>query len=88
MPATTPSPDAVERLITILRRDLKLGPDAALDDQTPLMGGPYDLDSLDVLLLLSSVEREFGIRITGETVRAEIFANVASLATHIEASQV
>ena len=72
------------RLILILRRDLKLGADTPIDDATPLLGGDHDLDSLDILLLLTSVEKEFGIKIPNEAVRAEAFRSVGSLAGYID----
>lgn len=74
----------MERLILILRRDLKLGPDVPIDARTPLMGGDYDLDSLDILMLLTSVEKEFGIKIPNEAVRREAFSAVGVLAAYIE----
>ena len=42
--------DILERVQLILRRDLKLGPDAAIPQDMPFFGGDVDLDSLDILL--------------------------------------
>ena len=67
MHVAAPRRDTVERVKALLRCDLKLGQDAVLEDETPLMGGEYDLDSLDVLLLVTSVEKEFGIKILPES---------------------
>ena len=84
--ATMPPPTS-HRLIIILRRDLKLGPDSPIDESTPLLGGQHDLDSLDILLLLTSVEKEFGIKIPNEAVREDAFRNVGSLAEYIDHRQ-
>ena len=76
--------DTASRLTSILRRDLKLGPDVPISEGTPLLGGDYDLDSLDVLMLLTSVEKEFGIKIPNEEIRREAFSTIGSLAAYIE----
>lgn len=68
----------------ILRRDLKLGPDVPITEATPMLGGDYDLDSLDILMLLTSVEREFNIKIPNEAVRREAFSTVGTLAAYVE----
>ncbi len=81
MQPTTPTS---KRIKALLRRDLKLGADAEVRDDTPLIGGDLDLDSLDVLLLVTSVEKEFGIKIPNEAVSPEAFANVSTLARFVE----
>ena len=50
-------PVLLEQVKTILRRDLRLGADATIADDMPLVGGPTDLDSIDILLLVSSLEK-------------------------------
>lgn len=72
------------RLETIIRRDLKLGPDVPITPDMPFFGGDADIDSLDILLLLSSIEKEFGLRIPSEKVGREVFANVGTLVSYIE----
>jgi acyl carrier protein len=93
-PADSSSPRSVqapgttiERVKTVLRRDLKLGPDVTIADDMPLAGGDFDLDSLDMLLLLTSIEKEFGVRITDGSVGREVFASVATLGAFIESMQ-
>jgi len=86
MSTTTPTPPTIERLEGILRRDLKLGPEAQLNASTPLLGGHHDLDSLDVLLLLTSVEKEFGIKVPNEAIKQNAFRNLGTLAEFIERS--
>jgi 3-hydroxyacyl-[acyl-carrier-protein] dehydratase len=75
--------DTLRRVETIIRRDLKLGSDVAITPDMPFFGGDADIDSLDILLLLSSVEKEFGFRIPSEAIGREVFANVGTLVTYI-----
>ena len=44
--------ELLEEIKQILRRDLKLGAEANIRDDMPLVGGDMDLDSLDILLLV------------------------------------
>src|SRR5262245_4304107 len=74
-----------ERVKTILRRDLKLG-DIEIPDAMPFFSSETDLDSLDMLLLVTSVEREFGIKIPSENIGREAFQNVDTLTRYISES--
>lgn len=76
-----------DRLIEILRRDLKLGPDFPIRDDMPLFNSDADLDSLDLLLLVSSIEREFGFRIPSEAVGETVFRSVETLTEYVRANQ-
>lgn len=76
--------ETTDRIKRILRRDLKLPEDARIDDSMPLVGGQFDLDSLDILLLVTSVEKEFGIKIASEKIGREAFASVATLARFVD----
>ncbi len=76
--------ETMERIKALLRRELKLGDDAEVRDDTPLLGGEFDLDSLDVLLVVTSVEKEFGIKIPNEAVSQDAFVDVATLARFVE----
>ena len=76
--------DILEQIKTILRRDLKLGPDVPLAEDMPFFGGDVDLDSLDMLLLVTSIERQMGVRIPNEAVGKEVFQNVATLARYVQ----
>jgi 3-hydroxyacyl-[acyl-carrier-protein] dehydratase len=67
----------------ILRRDLKLGPDTPIPPDMPFFGGDVDLDSLDILLLVTSIEKEFGVKIPSSEVGQEIFRNVSTLTDYI-----
>lgn len=78
------TPPTLNALELILRRDLKLGHDVPISSGTPLMGGDHDLDSLDILMLLTSVEKEFNIKIPNDAVRRDAFTNVGTLARYID----
>jgi len=85
--ATDIDPDILSRIKTILRRDLKLGPDAAIPDDMPFFGGDVDLDSLDMLLLVTSLEKQFGIKVPNEAVGREVFQNVSTLTSYVQKQQ-
>lgn len=76
--------NTIERIKSVLRRDLKLGPEVVIGDDMPLAGGEYDLDSLDMLLLITSIEKEFGVQIKEGSVARETFASVETLGQFIE----
>jgi 3-hydroxyacyl-[acyl-carrier-protein] dehydratase len=82
--SSTPPQDILQRIVLILRRDLKLGSDVAIPDDMPFFGSDVDLDSLDILLLVTSIEKEFGIRIPSEAVGKEVFQNVSTLVRYIQ----
>src|SRR4051812_27118259 len=75
--------EILSRLQVLLRRDLKLGADAHIPPDMPFFGGDIDLDSLDILLLVTSVEKEFGVKIPSSEVGKEVFQNVTTLADYI-----
>jgi 3-hydroxyacyl-[acyl-carrier-protein] dehydratase len=74
----------LDQIKELLRRDLKLGPDIAIPDDMPFAGTDADFDSLDILLLLTSIEKQFGIKIPSEVVGKEVFQNVSTLASYVE----
>ena len=67
-----------------MRRDLKLGADIEINEDTPFFGSSADIDSLDILLLLGSIEKEFGLKIPSEAVGREVFRNVGTLVRYID----
>ena len=77
-------PEILRQIKTILRRDLKLDPNAPLAEDMPFFGGEVDLDSLDMLLLVTSIERQMGVRIPNEAVGKEVFHNVSTLARYVQ----
>jgi acyl carrier protein len=76
--------ETVHRVKLVLRDCLKLGPNAVITDEMPLIGGDYDLDSLDILLVVTSIEKEFGIKIPNESLGRAAFASVSSLARFVD----
>jgi 3-hydroxyacyl-[acyl-carrier-protein] dehydratase len=74
----------LEQLKVILRRDLKLGPTARIADDMPFFGGDVDMDSLDILLLVTSLEKEFGIKVPNAAVGRQVFENVMTLARFVQ----
>lgn len=81
------SHSTIDRLRGIMRRDLKLGPTAQLPPDLALVGGEFDLDSLDMLMLATSIEREFGIKITERSLTRDSFQTLETLAGFIEAAR-
>jgi len=81
---SSPSRETLDQIKVLLRRDLKLGPDIAIPDDMPFAGTEADFDSLDILLLLTSIEKQFGIKIPSEVVGKEVFKNVTTLAGYVE----
>jgi 3-hydroxyacyl-[acyl-carrier-protein] dehydratase len=79
MAALLPPEQIAEKIRTMLRRDLKLGNTVDLSDAMPLVGSNMDLDSLDILLLVTNIEKEFGIKIASQEVGKQVFATVGTL---------
>ncbi len=74
--------DIADRIRSIIRCDLKLGDSVQIDDDTELFGGDFDLDSLDALLLLQSMEKEFSFK-AGQGVDPAVFRTVSSLSDYV-----
>ncbi len=72
------------RVKSVLRNSLKLDESAQLADDMPLVGGEYDLDSLDILLVITNIEKEFGVRISEGTMDRRAFATIRTLADFVE----
>ena len=77
-------PQALARVKDILRRDLKLGDDFSFTDDMPLVGSDLDLDSLDFLMLVTSVEKDLGYKIPNQDIGPEIFTSVRSFADYLD----
>lgn len=75
---------SVDRVVSIIRRDLMIPQDVTLAADTPLFGGELDLDSLDALLLMQSLEREFGFRMPTEAFGPAVFRSAQTLTQFIE----
>ena len=84
MEEVTSNSSTIHRMKDLLREELKLDPDVVLADDEVLIGGDHDLDSLDVLLIISSVEKEFGIKIANEKIGKDVFRDLSTLAQFID----
>lgn len=79
-----PSSATIDRVKQIVRDSLKLTPEAKMDDHMPLIGGEHDFDSLDVLLVVTNIEKEFGIKIPDRKVGRQVFTSIDTLAQFVE----
>lgn len=80
----TPRPETLEQMKVLLRRDLKLGPDIPIPDDMAFVGTEADFDSLDILLLLTSIEKQFKVKIPSEAVGKDVFRNVSTLTAYVD----
>ncbi len=56
---------------------------STLDASTPLFGSMPELDSFAVVVLLTSLEEQFGFEVDGSEFSGEIFETVGSLAEFV-----
>lgn len=56
-----------------------------LDDTAPLVESGLDLDSIDVLELVTGVEKKYGVRFEDPELVQKVFTSVRSIADHISA---
>ena len=80
----SPQESLESRVVGIIRRDLMLGDEIVLTPNQPLFGGELDLDSLDALLLIQSLEVEFGFKMPNGSFEPGVFKSVATLARFVE----
>lgn len=80
-----PSHETLERVKAIVASSLRLTPGVEIGDSMPLIGGEHDLDSLDILLVITNVEKDFGIKIPDRAVGRQAFASITTLAEFVEA---
>lgn len=78
------SEETINRIKEILRTSLKYDADTPLDDDSPLIGGEFDLDSLDILLVVTTIEKEFGIRIRDDKMDRKAFTTIRTLADFVD----
>jgi acyl carrier protein len=74
----------LETVKGILRESLRLGPETEIADDMPLIGGTHDLDSLDTLLVMTTIERQFGIALANGEFDRSAFASVRTIADYID----
>jgi len=71
----------------IIVRALRLPADAAvsLRDDQPLLGGELEIDSIDILQIITEIERHFRIKLVTGKFRREEWASINCLASTIQA---
>jgi Acyl carrier protein len=55
-----------------------------IDIDSPLIGGPLGIDSIDTLELLVLLEKEYGVTVPDVNTGRKVFASVRSLAAYVE----
>jgi acyl carrier protein len=80
----TASPQTLDRIKSILQTCLKIDAATQLPDDMPLIGGEYDVDSLDILLIITEIEKAFGVRIKEGTMNRAAFTSVQTLAAYVD----
>ncbi|MBB6430179.1 acyl carrier protein [Algisphaera agarilytica] len=83
-PELTASRQTLDTVKDLLRRDLKLGSSFEITDDMPLVGSELDLDSLDFLMVVTSIEKDHGYKIPNDQIGPEIFTSVTTLANYLE----
>lgn len=86
MTQATKQSQLTERVKSLLRRELKLGDDAQIADDMPLLGGEFELDSLDAVLLIGSLEKEFAFTLPKNIDATTMFTNVRSIVAFLESN--
>ncbi len=74
----------MDRVKVVLRSVVQVEADAAICDDMPLRGGEFDMDSLDLLLLIGAIEKEFAIKIDNEQVDLAAFETVTTLVRFVD----
>lgn len=92
-PATEPTADPAGALKTELKEfiieHLRI-PDvqpSELTDDAPLVGSGLDLDSIDVLELVTGIEKKYGLRFEDPDLVQKVFTSVSSIASHISSQR-
>ncbi len=75
----------VAEVIEIIRDTLVLG-DAANDftEETQLLGGLPEFDSMAVVTLITALEEEYGFCVDDDEINADVFETVGSLVQLVE----
>ncbi|MEM8494052.1 MAG: acyl carrier protein [Planctomycetota bacterium] len=81
MPVTTLQ-ELEEGLVEIIRKDLKLD-DVEFTLSTSLASEELGFDSLDYLMLITSIEKRFGIKLTSDEMNPETMRDVRKLAAYL-----
>jgi acyl carrier protein len=79
-----PAPETIRRVKNVICASLKLEDGIAISNDMALAGGAYDMDSLDILLIVTGVEKEFGFKIDDTKLTKAAFKSVESLAAFVD----
>ncbi len=79
-----PTTETLDRVKKVLRVCLKVDEQTQFEDTMQLVGGEYDLDSLDILLIVTELEKEFGVKINEGLMSKGAFSNVQTLGDFME----
>jgi len=74
----------MSRVQAVIRICLKLDADIAIPADMLLMGGEHDIDSLDVLLIVTELEREFDVVITDGAMQPTDLSTIEALCLFID----
>ena len=76
--------DVEARIKKIIVENLELGTKTKqVTYETPLIDGGLNMDSINVLELISLIEEEFGITVRDEDMSVELLGTIASLAAYV-----
>ena len=75
--------DVLEVVIEVMQTDLKLG-DMPLSRDTQLVGGDLGLDSLDLLMLVTGVEKKLEMKIPNDQLGQETMETIGLFVDFIE----
>ena len=76
----------LDRVRKILRASLSLGDRAnALTEDSPLLGGIPEFDSMAVVAIIAMIEDDLGVAVDDDELSADIFATVGTLASFVSA---
>jgi acyl carrier protein len=76
----------LEQVKNILADVLSLGDDAkaALNEQSALLGGIPELDSMGVVSIITALEEQFGIAVDDDEISASTFETLGTLSAFVE----
>ncbi|MGH7833352.1 MAG: acyl carrier protein [Candidatus Binatia bacterium] len=74
-----------QKIKRILISELRVGPDklAASNSTTPLLGRGIGLDSMETLVLVAGIEKEFDIQVDDADLTADLFKNLGALVEYV-----
>lgn len=78
--------DELNRLRTVIRDTLQIGDRAdGLTENSRLLGGIPEFDSVAVIGIVMAIEDEFGVKISDRELSADVFETLGSLSRFISA---